>query len=76
MPADYKLEVVQTPPPLEASIDGASYYPAPPFKNSGVGRFYVTPTHNDKRRFKATTARRSPTSRPTKDFRATTGTSR
>ena len=47
VPADYKLEVVQTPPPLESSVDGASYYPAPPFKNSGIGRFYVTPTHND-----------------------------
>jgi len=46
VPADYKLDVTQTPPPLEASIDGAAYYPAPPFKNSGVGRFYVTPTHN------------------------------
>lgn len=47
VPADYKLEVTQTPPPLRASIDGAAYYPAPPFKNSGVGRFYVTPTDND-----------------------------
>lgn len=47
VPADYKLDVTETPPPLEASIDGASYYPAPPFKNSGVGRFYVTPTHNN-----------------------------
>jgi uncharacterized protein (DUF885 family) len=47
VPADYKLEVVETPPPLQASIDGAAYYPAPPFKNSGVGRFYVTTTHND-----------------------------
>jgi uncharacterized protein (DUF885 family) len=48
LPADYKLEVVETPPPLRASIDGAAYYPAPPFKNSGVGRYYVTPTDNDK----------------------------
>jgi uncharacterized protein (DUF885 family) len=47
VPADYKLEVVETPPPLQASIDGAAYYPAPPFKTSGVGRFYVTPTGND-----------------------------
>ena len=47
VPADYKLDVVETPPPLQASIDGAAYYPAPPFKNSGVGRFYVTPTGND-----------------------------
>jgi uncharacterized protein (DUF885 family) len=47
VPADYKLEVVETPPPLRASIDGAAYYPAPPFKTSGVGRFYVTPTDND-----------------------------
>jgi uncharacterized protein (DUF885 family) len=47
VPADYRLEVVETPPPLRASIDGAAYYPAPPFKGSGVGRFYVTPTGND-----------------------------
>jgi uncharacterized protein (DUF885 family) len=48
VPADYKLEVVETPAPLRASIDGAAYYPAPPFKNTGVGRYYVTPTDNDK----------------------------
>jgi uncharacterized protein (DUF885 family) len=47
VPAEYKLDVVPTPTPLEASVDGAAYYPAPPFKNTGVGRFYVTPTHND-----------------------------
>jgi uncharacterized protein (DUF885 family) len=47
VPADYKLEVVETPAPLRASIDGAAYYPAPPFKNSGVGRFYVTTTDNN-----------------------------
>jgi len=47
VPANYKLDVTETPPPLQASIDGAAYYPAPPFKNSGVGRFYVTPTHNN-----------------------------
>lgn len=47
VPDDYRLDVTETPPPLQASIDGAAYYPAPPFKNAGVGRFYVTPTHND-----------------------------
>ena len=47
VPADYKLDVVETPPPLQASIDGAAYYPAPPFRKAGVGRFYVSPTHND-----------------------------
>jgi uncharacterized protein (DUF885 family) len=47
VPADYKLDVVETPPPLRASIDGAAYYPAPPFKGTGVGRFYVSPTDND-----------------------------
>jgi uncharacterized protein (DUF885 family) len=47
VPADYKLDVTETPPPLRASVDGAAYYPAPPFKNSGVGRFYVSPTDND-----------------------------
>jgi len=44
VPADYRLDVTVTPPPLRASIEGAAYYPAPPFKKSGVGRFYVTPT--------------------------------
>jgi uncharacterized protein (DUF885 family) len=47
VPNDYQLEVIETPPPLRASVDGAVYYPAPPFKNSGVGRFYVTPTGNN-----------------------------
>ncbi|HUG53996.1 MAG TPA: DUF885 domain-containing protein [Vicinamibacteria bacterium] len=47
IPADYELEVAVTPPTLEASIDGAAYYPAPPLKSSGVGRFYVTPTKGD-----------------------------
>src|SRR4030095_11485532 len=47
VPADYKLEVVETPPPLKASIDGAAYYPAPPFKNTGVGRYYVTTSGNN-----------------------------
>lgn len=53
VPADYKLEVVETPAPLRASIDGAAYYPAPPFKNSGVGRYYVTPTGNDEAALKS-----------------------
>jgi len=48
IPPDYKLDVVETPPPLRAAIDSAAYYPAPPFKTSGVGRFYVTPTGNDR----------------------------
>jgi uncharacterized protein (DUF885 family) len=47
VPGDYKLDVVETPPPLRASIDGAAYYPAPPFKQSGVGRFYVTTSGNN-----------------------------
>lgn len=47
VPADYKLDVVETPAPLLASTDGAAYYPAPPFKDTGVGRFYVSPTGND-----------------------------
>jgi uncharacterized protein (DUF885 family) len=47
VPAEYRLDVSVTPPPLRSSIDGAAYYPAPPFKSSGVGRFYVSPTDND-----------------------------
>jgi uncharacterized protein (DUF885 family) len=46
LPADYRLDVVFTPPPLRDTID-AAYYPAPPFKTGGVGQFYVTPTGDD-----------------------------
>jgi uncharacterized protein (DUF885 family) len=46
VPPDYRLDVVPTPPVLRSTID-AAYYPAPPFKKSGVGRFYLTPTGND-----------------------------
>jgi uncharacterized protein (DUF885 family) len=46
LPADYRLDVVFTPPPLRDTVD-ASYYPAPQFKKGGVGQFYVTPTGND-----------------------------
>jgi uncharacterized protein (DUF885 family) len=46
VPADYQLEIVPTPPVLRSTID-AAYYPAPPLKHTGVGRFYLTPTGND-----------------------------
>jgi uncharacterized protein (DUF885 family) len=46
IPQTYRLDVVPTPPVLRSTID-AAYYPAPPFKRSGVGRFYLTPTGND-----------------------------
>lgn len=46
IPATYRLDVVPTPPVLRSTID-AAYYPAPPFKKSGVGRFYLTPTDNN-----------------------------
>jgi len=46
IPADYKLDIVPTPQVLRSTID-ATYFPAPPFKKSGVGRFYLTPTGND-----------------------------
>jgi uncharacterized protein (DUF885 family) len=45
VPLNYRLDVVPTPPVLQSTID-AAYYPAPPFKKSGVGRFYLTPTGN------------------------------
>jgi uncharacterized protein (DUF885 family) len=46
LPADYRMDVVYTPPPLRDTTD-AAYYPAPQFKKGGVGQFYVTPTGND-----------------------------
>ncbi|MDE2138267.1 MAG: DUF885 domain-containing protein, partial [Gammaproteobacteria bacterium] len=44
VPADYRLEVLPTPPPLRASVPVGGYYPAPPFRPAGAGRFYITPT--------------------------------
>ena len=46
IPSDYRLDVVPTPLVLRNTID-AAYYPAPPLRPSGVGRFYLTPTDND-----------------------------
>jgi uncharacterized protein (DUF885 family) len=46
IPPNYQLQVVPTPPVLRSTID-AAYYPAPPLKKTGVGRFYLTPTEND-----------------------------
>jgi uncharacterized protein (DUF885 family) len=48
VPAEYRLDVTLTPPPLRSSIEGAAYYPAPIFKQAGVGRYYVTPTGDDR----------------------------
>jgi uncharacterized protein (DUF885 family) len=47
VPAQYRLDVLITPPPLRSSIECAAYYPAPIFTADGVGRFYVTPTGDD-----------------------------
>ncbi len=47
VPATYRLDIIETPVPLRASFDGAGYYPAPAFKKTGVGRFYLNPTGND-----------------------------
>lgn len=46
IPTEYRLDVHPTPPVLRSTID-AAYYAAPPFKQSGVGRFYLSPTGND-----------------------------
>ena len=47
VPRDYRIDVLPTPDVLGGELGGASYYPAPPFKKSGVGRFYLSPTKND-----------------------------
>ncbi len=47
VPAQYRLDVTVTPPPLRSAIESAAYYPAPIFTPDGVGRFYVTPTGDD-----------------------------
>ena len=51
VPGNYKLDILPTPPVLQNSID-AAYYMAPPFRKSGVGRFYLTPTGNDPARLR------------------------
>ena len=52
IPQQYKLDILPTPPVLRGGGSGAAYYPAPPFKRAGVGRFYLTPTDNDPARLK------------------------
>jgi uncharacterized protein (DUF885 family) len=47
VPEDYRLEVTVTPEPLRASIEGAAYYPAPPFEATASGRLFVSPTGDD-----------------------------
>jgi uncharacterized protein (DUF885 family) len=51
LPAEYRLDIVETPEALRDSVD-AAYYPAPPFKNVGIGRFYLSPTGGDTGRLK------------------------
>src|SRR5262245_58288374 len=51
LPVDYRLDILETPPVLRDSVD-AAYYPAPPFKKVGIGRFYLTPTGGDLGRLK------------------------
>lgn len=46
VPQDYRLDIVETPPVLQAAVK-AAYFPAPPFKGAGVGRFYLSPTGDD-----------------------------
>ncbi len=46
VPPAYRLDVLPTPPTL-GDGGGAAYYPAPPLKRGGVGRFYLGPTGND-----------------------------
>jgi uncharacterized protein (DUF885 family) len=46
LPREYRLEIVETPPVLEATLE-AAYYPAPAFKPAGIGRFYLTPSKGD-----------------------------
>lgn len=46
LPESYRLEIVPTPPMLESTLE-AAYYPAPAFKPSGIGRFYLTAAHGD-----------------------------
>src|SRR5213593_588380 len=46
LPSEYRLEIVRTPPMLEGTLE-AAYYPAPAFKPSGIGRFYLTASHGD-----------------------------
>jgi uncharacterized protein (DUF885 family) len=47
VPAQYQLDVIETPPALRSSIPSAAYYAAPVFTPDGVGRLYVTPTGDD-----------------------------
>ena len=73
-PDDYKLDILPTPPVLTNSID-AAYYMAPPFKKSGVGRFYLTPTGNDPAKLRLKNRASIADTAIHEGSRATTGTS-
>lgn len=47
VPADYRVDVEETPRPMQVATGAAAYYPTPPFTSGRVGRFHVTPTHDD-----------------------------
>lgn len=46
LPEEYKLEIVETPPVLQSTLE-AAYYPAPVFRPGGAGRFFLTPARGD-----------------------------
>lgn len=50
IPADYKINVIETPPGMRSAIGSAAYFPAPPLDASKKGVFLVTPSGGDPKR--------------------------
>ncbi len=50
IPADYRINVIETPPGMRSHIGSAAYFPAPPLDPSKKGVFLVTPSAGDDKR--------------------------
>ncbi len=50
IPADYRIDVIETPGAMRSHIGSAAYFPAPPLQAGKKGVFLVTPSGGDAKR--------------------------
>lgn len=50
IPADYRIDVIETPAAFRSHIGSAAYFPAPPLQPDKKGVFLVTPSGGDAKR--------------------------
>ncbi|MFA6028314.1 MAG: DUF885 domain-containing protein [Elusimicrobiota bacterium] len=50
LPADYRIQLIETPAGMRGSLASAAYFPAPPLDSGRKGVFLVTPSGGDQKR--------------------------